>query len=402
MRLLKPKIYVILFCFLILMFLSNDFGIIDIEKTAIVTAVAIDLEDNGDYLASVQISVPEATDSNNEDKKTLLSGKGSTIGGAIKDIGNISGWFPKLSFCNLIVIGSSFKDENLIKTVDYFAKTLRIQDSAVIVFSDKSAKEVLMTSSPLDNVSSFAIQKILLKDAGLDRDMIVTDIRSFSVGYYSRTSSCLLPVIKSISLKDLQSSDQISSSSSQSGGNNSSSGSGGEPTGDNLYDLTSTALFVKGKKVGEIDGDLTFTFNMLKTSVVESLLHLKDVDENHTAYLLSILRNTPKIELIPSQDGLKLKISLDLYCKISDVKSVDTDSTYAKNLPLPKSVKAQAEKLVSNRINELISTQNQTKCDILGLDNLLYKYHYPKYKEYKNYVFDILDPEITVTVTAQK
>ena len=107
MRYLKPKIIALCFAFLFIMMMSNDFGIVDIEKTSIITAIAIDKDDTGDYLVSAQIAVPEATDNNSENQKALISGTGKTIGGAIKDLGNISGWYPKLAFCNLIIIGVS-------------------------------------------------------------------------------------------------------------------------------------------------------------------------------------------------------------------------------------------------------------------------------------------------------
>ena len=106
------KLATLLFFAVFLLFFSNDFGLIDVEKTAIITAVAIDLEDDGNYKVTAQIAVPEATDTNSENKRVQISGTGSTIGGAIKNIGDTSGWFPQLAFCNLIVVGGEFKDYN--------------------------------------------------------------------------------------------------------------------------------------------------------------------------------------------------------------------------------------------------------------------------------------------------
>ena len=396
MKLKKPRIFMILFCLLILMFLSNDFGIIDIEKTAIVTAVAVDLLDD-EYSVSVQISVPEATDSNTENQKALLTGSGSTVGGAIKDIGNVSGWFPKLSFCNLIILGSSFKDENVIETLDYFAKTLRIQDSAVVCFAEKTAKEVLDTASPLDNISSFAIQKVLLKDAGLDRDIATNDIRKFAIGYYDRNSFSYMPIAKIIP---------------QSGGGDSSGASGGDSQGgsqsggqfgnkgQSLYDLSNTALFLNGRLKGVLDTPLTFTFKMLSSDVKESLLHLENADDEGANYSLTLLRNTPKISM-DFKDGYDLNINLNIYCKVSDVKKPNTDSTYASNKTLPPSVKKKAEELLKGRITKLFNMAKTTGCDILGLDNIMYKYHHKKYAEYKNDLYNC-DLNISVTFTAQK
>ena len=103
MNKLKSRIVLLIIFAFFVVFFSNDFGLIDIKKTAIVTAIAIDKQ--GDlYEVTTQIAVPEATDTNTENQKAQVSGKGATIGGAIKDIGDISGWYPKLDFCNLIII----------------------------------------------------------------------------------------------------------------------------------------------------------------------------------------------------------------------------------------------------------------------------------------------------------
>ena len=39
---------------------------------------------------------------------------GIALGAAIKNVGDLSGWYPKLDFCNLIIIGESATRENVI------------------------------------------------------------------------------------------------------------------------------------------------------------------------------------------------------------------------------------------------------------------------------------------------
>ena len=102
----KAKLLMILVLVIFVFFFSNDFGLIDVEKTSIITAIAVDIDDNKEYIVTAQIAVPEATDTNSENLKAQLSGKGATVGKAIKDLGDLSGWFPKLAFCNLIILGN--------------------------------------------------------------------------------------------------------------------------------------------------------------------------------------------------------------------------------------------------------------------------------------------------------
>lgn len=180
MKYVKTKLIIAALFFVFVFFFSNDFGLIDIENTAIITAIAIDSAEDG-YEATAQIAVPEATNKNSENKKAQISGTGSTIGAAIKDIGDKSGWFPNLQFCNVLIIGEELTHSNVFKVLDYFSKTLRVQDSAMVVTTDKKAKELLEASTPLDNISSFALQKILLKNPGFDSDVAETDIKNFCI-----------------------------------------------------------------------------------------------------------------------------------------------------------------------------------------------------------------------------
>ena len=99
MKFLKVKIVLILITLVFVLFFFDDYDIIYVEKTAIITAVAIDYNDEketDEYTVTAQIAVPEANDTNTESTRTELSGKGGTIGAAIKQIGDLSGWYPHL------------------------------------------------------------------------------------------------------------------------------------------------------------------------------------------------------------------------------------------------------------------------------------------------------------------
>lgn len=393
-------------------FFSNDFGLIDVEKTSIITAIAIDKEKD-EYLVTAQIAVPEATDQNAENRKAEINGKGSTVGEALKNIGDVSGWFPKLAFCNLIIIGDGLKDTNVVKVLDYFAKTLRIQDSALVALAEKQAKELLSLSTPLDNISSFALQKILLKNPGFDRDVCPTDVKSFCSGHYSPSSSAYMPLIKIISSED-GSNEENSNSSSNGGGQNSSTiTSGQSSTGNsqgvtennkNLFDARTTALFVNGVKVGELDPELTVTFNSFKESLTDTTIPVNDVNYNGNKanYLLTVLKGTPKLDIKATNNQLKVNLSLDIYCKISDVNADGSDQTLSENQPLPAPLIEKAQTIFKERLFDLINTSIQTGCDFLKIKEKLYRHHYEQYSRYKDNYLSVMKVSVDAKVHGQK
>lgn len=405
MKVFRSKIFLLIFLITVLLFLSNDFKLINVEKTAIITAIAID-KSNEDYLATVQVAVPEATDTNTENQKAVISGKGKTVGEALKDIENATGWYPKLAFCNLIILGNSFKGENVIKVLDYFVKTLRVQDSAVVVFSDEKAYTLLEKATPMDNISSFAIQKIILKDPGFDKNIATVNIKDFAVNYYGRNSSSYMPYI---SVKLAKEDDEKTSSGETSGNKTTSSNSestSGNSTnnkGETLFDATKTALFKNGVLVGILEKEQTLAFNLITADAVETAISVGIENNGETTnYMLRILRNSRSIKIKKDNGKLKLYVDLNVYCKISDTDDKTYNGSYSDYTALPKKVKEQAEINLKKDIEELLNVSSNTECDVLKLDDRIYKYHNSFYSNYKENPAKLLDYEITVTVNSQK
>lgn len=409
MKYVKAKLIIALLFLIFVFFFSNDFGLIDIEKTAIITAVALDSAD-GEYEVAAQIAVPEATDNNSENKKAQISGKGGTIGAAIKNIGDRTGWYPNLQFCNVIIVGESLTNDNVLKVLDYFSKTLRVQDSALVVTTNGKAADLLKASTPLDNISSFALQKILLKNPGFDSDVAETDIKSFCIDYYSESESSFMPLVS----LNLQQSDSSSNGNSQggngaggiAGGGAASTESGGSNTtdGNSLFNASKTALFYKGIKTGELNEEQTLVFGALTDNFKGTSVILKNVktDGEKRNYLITVFRCSPKIKIVADEQKLIAKISLDIYCKIVDQNAEKSDLTYSKNVPLPDAVKNKATDFFTTGISELIQKSKDTECDFLFLKRKLYHTAYKHYARYKDNFFSVLKPEINVTVTGQK
>ncbi|MBE5753709.1 MAG: hypothetical protein E7340_00025 [Clostridiales bacterium] len=398
----KAKIAIILVVIAFLFFFSNDFGLIDVEKTSIITAIAIDKE-NDDYLVTAQIAVPEATDTNSENLKAQLTGKGSTVGAALKDLGDVSGWFPKLAFCNLILVGNSLTNTNVIEALDYFAKTLRVQDSALVALTEKDAKEVLSSSTPLDNISAFALQKIMFKTQGFDNDVASTDIKTFCVGHYSKNNSSYMPLVKMVS------SGEDGANSGQ-GGTKSQGGSSGNESGEKtkdkkvLYDARSTALFKDGHFVGELDSDLTLTLNALTENFKGTTLPVDgvlDSSEKKSNYLLSVTGSKHKIKFVKG-DVPTLSIKLSLYCKISDHAVEGSTEALSENKPLPKELTDKTHDIMRDRIDRLVKKSIETKCDFLGLNEKLYRFNHKQYSQYKDDLLSKMKVQITVNIEGQK
>ena len=117
---LSVIIYWIIVLALLGLFFSNDFGLVDIHKTAIITAVGIDSDVDGEVLVTCEIAAPQPSQSGDNIKYTQVQGSGLTIADAMNEVNSKTGFYPKLQFCKLILIGETCKDQELFRVLGCF------------------------------------------------------------------------------------------------------------------------------------------------------------------------------------------------------------------------------------------------------------------------------------------
>jgi hypothetical protein len=282
-----------------------------------------------------------------------------------------------------------------------------VQDSALVALTEGKAGKLISKATPLDNISAFALQKIMLKNVGFDADIASTDIKTFCVGHYSLSSSAIMPIIKNIKSSENQT-DKGSSESSNGAGSGTSTKSGNSSSqGDdknNLFDARTTALFVKGRKVGELSPELTQAYNALFGTFEGTTFAVNNVEFNgqKTNYLLSVVDCIHKVKLNASENDLNLSISLKLYCKISDHTADGSSEALSQNNPMPDNVKQKAEQYFKDNILELIMTEKQTGCDFMHIKQKLYRFNHKQYSRYKVNYLSVLNTNVNVSIYGQK
>ena len=149
MRFLRTYFLPIPIAFAMLLFFTHDFGLIDIEHTAIIVALGVDKnKENTEYEISAQIAIPQASTDNASESESVISAKGQTIGEALDKIAVNTGWYPLFSFCNMVILGENALKGNVMDSVNYFIRTDRLPDSAAICACEGSAKDLLLTDTP--------------------------------------------------------------------------------------------------------------------------------------------------------------------------------------------------------------------------------------------------------------
>ena len=402
MKYRRIRIYALIFLGLFIFYFTGDFTIINIEKTALIVALGIDANDENGFTVTAQIAVPTATDQGGGNNESVIVSSGETLYEAVERIGKQTGWYPKLSFCNAVILGESALKENVLNYIDFFIRSYKIEDSAVLCAAEGSAKEVLLSKSPLDNVSSFALIKILIRDSTTASSVYPTTLKDFISGYYSRSRFGFMPYIKIVKTQDKsESGGSQSASSGLSGSSSGSDGGGSDKKGSGgtvVFDASSLLLFDGGVKAAAFDEYQTLFYSLLYKSTTEAYFKVNSVDDDGNAgvFLTAITGSKCKKKLCRNGENFVYKISLDLYLKTADSNDNQSISTISNLGKLNEKTIDAVEKYVLEVYESLFSTAKNSAVDVFGLKNELYRFFPKKYDEYYSKIVSGIIPEVTV------
>ena len=154
------RYYFIVIIALIFLFFSGDFGMLDVQKTAIVMAVGVDRE-NDEFIITSQIAIPQSSKQGGTSETVQLVSRGKTVADAFEEIDEKTGWYPKLVFCRLIILGEKTAQNDVFDALGFFLLDEYMSDNCLLVTCDGLAKDLLNVGALVDKSGSVAIQKIL-------------------------------------------------------------------------------------------------------------------------------------------------------------------------------------------------------------------------------------------------
>lgn len=118
------RIFLFAVAFLLLLFFSNDFGIVNIQKTAIVVAVGLDISKSDaekvDFTAQIAMPASSSSGGGAEASSNVSIQGADTVGEAIAELNRKTGWYPTLVHCRLVVLGEGTDSEDVFRFSDYF------------------------------------------------------------------------------------------------------------------------------------------------------------------------------------------------------------------------------------------------------------------------------------------
>lgn len=389
------KLYLILLAIILFSFFSNDFGLVDIQKTAIILAAGIDKTENG-FSVTSQIAVPKGTDRSQGGTSSVnITTEGQTVSDCITALFGKTGWVPKLVFCDLIILGEEAVQTDVISYLNYFLRNEYMPDNCLLAVCEGKAEELITSTSAIDDASSLAIEKLFSDAAEKSGKVLTNTLKDFAIDFYGVTKSSYLPYVKMTPQKGAQAGGDSGGSGSSGGSGGSGGGSGGSE--EQIYTAEETALFLDGKMVGKLPAEQTLALSLLEGNVFAGTFSAKDKGEPVT---LTIMRNSGGVSL-DMKGAPTAKLSVDVTCRLccrgttAPIEDISSDSVSQEILEDAKSV-------LKGYIQDLWDTCTETKCDLLELKKSLYRSSLKKYNEWKDYLLETVRPEIETDVQSMK
>ncbi len=372
---------------LVLLFFSNDFGLIDIQKTAIVAAIGIDRseEAEGRWSVTAQIAVPDA----NANKASNVSiPSAETVGAGIAEVNRKTGWYPTLVHCRLILLGEDVAEGDVFRVLGYFLRSEFVEDSCLVAVCEGRAQEMLGASSPVGELTTMAIAKVLSSEAQKTGLVCVTNLRDFAKGYYSAAKSGYLPFLARLPEAESGGPSEGGGGSADGGqtGGSASGGSGQSGSGGNadVFDASKTMLFYEGKRAAVLEAAETLAFNLAETSTDFAFGEVV-AEENGEPVTFSLkMKISQKSRALALEGGVPIcSFRIRANAQIADADTAAGLDEAAKKTIVPGSVLRAAEREFEEQLTAILKKCADSGCDLFGLKQALYRNFPREYDAYE-------------------
>ena len=345
------KIIILILC----LALCGCNGYNELNKLSIVTAVAID-KNNNNYDVSVLIAnSPKAETSNKEGeaKTTVYKGSGKNIADAIKTIERKSPKELYFSHVNVIIISEEIGKEGFFKIADWLIRNPQTRNRFYLMQVDENkASDVLKIVSPLE---SFPSQSIATLIESSKNSRSVGDTASYSNFIGRILEKGYEPIMPTIKING-----NVKKGSSQ---------KNLEETEPKTYlSLGPVAIYKKDKFISKTTKKETDFINIINNEAKE-LIYPINYKNNYCNIFSNNLKSKIKLKGPNSADiyitgqgsiyEISGEVNLNSYKEIHKIEKVWS-----------KTMKKDLEKLI-------LKIKNDYKSDIFGFGNLIYK-NYPK------------------------
>ncbi len=392
-------IYAVVIIAMSFLFFTNDFGLVDIRKTAVIIGAGIDLKDGG-VSVTAQVAIPQPSENGENTQYIEVEGEGVTVADALNEINKKTGFYPKLVFCKLLILGESCGGGDIFEILDYFYRDDYTQLTPVIAMCKGSAGQLLASKMRFGNTATVSIERLLSDEAKKSGNVSTVNLKIIGIQDYSPSKSCYMPYIRAQS----QSAEGGSSGDSQgsTGGENSSGGqsgsssgggqNGGQQGGTQEFLCDRTAIFRDGTLAGVLTEEETFALNLIKNNVRHVFV---PCEADGATYTLGMRNCNGGVRVTVENGAPKVRISFSAVVQVSDVDRTEDPQSVSEGV-VPQAVLNGGAAAIEQRFSDLVSALRAAECDALEFRTLLHRFNYKYFDEFRDTI--LRDAEVSFDI----
>jgi len=276
-----PIFYWLVIIALLCLFFTNDFGIVDLRKTSVVIGVALDIEED-EVVLTAQLAVPQPAENGENTKFNIVSGKGATVASALNEVNVKTGFYPKLVFCKLILLGESCFQRDITTLLDYFYRNEYTGLTLNVAACEGKASELIAQQFPCGNSATDVIDKLLSSEAQASANVATVTIKDVGEKLFSKSASVHMPYLENGVLEENGGGSEGGGSGGEQGGGQSGGGSGGgggaqsQQCEESELTCNKCAVFAGGTCKGILDDRQTFALNLIFNEVKHAFVESGD------------------------------------------------------------------------------------------------------------------------------
>ena len=392
----RAKRYLNIIYFFILLalgflFFTNDFGLVDLRKTSVVVGVALDMEEE-EVVLTAQLAVPQPAENGENTKFNTVTGRGATVAEALNEVNVKTGFYPKLVFCKLILVGESCFNSDLSVLLDYFYRNEYTGLTLSVAACEGSAAELIGQQFPCGNSATDVIDKLLSAEAQASGNVATVTLKDIGEKMFSKSGGLCMPYLQNGVLEEEGS--EGSSGGGSEGGSGGGSGGGSQQCEESELICNASAMFSDGYFKGLMTAEETFAYNLLFGSVRHAFFRS---GEGEDLRVFGLRGCKGKAELQFKKGEPVLTINFGATTKIQDGSNGFSPQKSKKTKVDDADLKKGSETLCG-MFKSLYETAQTAGCDLLGVRNMLYRKFYDKYEQYQKGIFDNLTVECSVNL----
>lgn len=376
-------IYAVIFAVLAVQFFTNDFGLLDLRKTSVIIGVAIDCEED-EVVLTAQLAIPQPAENGENTKFNVVSGRGQSVASAIKEVNVKTGYYPKLDFCKLILLGESCLNQNITKFLDYFYRNEYSGLTLNVAACEGEAGKLIAQQFPCGNSATDVIDKVLSPEAQSSANVCSVTLKDVGEKLWSKSAGVYMPYLQN-GILDESGGGGSGGGGSQSGGGEGGGGGGGQCNESELT-CNRAVIFTDGNFKGILDEKQNFALALLVNDISHTFL---ESGEGEHKQVLGLRSCKSGLELKVEGGTPILKFSFSSTVKVQD-SQIGFSPEELKDPVIGKKVLKDGEDAVNRIFLSLYEYCKECNCDVLGLKNMLYKKHKSYYKQYADSLFSSL------------